>query len=138
MNNNKKVKINLNSIPKKELKGEIKTIYRKKLLEKFLKILDIKELEGSTILFDTLKNPNIINQLFKYVNELKKVYKSDKLTSLHKNAISKQQFPGVNIVRQILKDNGYQMNSRVQSMGYNGKHKVVQRYYIITKINNKI
>ena len=42
-------------------------------------------------------------------DKLKDVFPSSKLTSLHTNAIKKQSFPGVNIVRQIFKEMGYKL-----------------------------
>ena len=130
----KKIIIDSNKLKKKDLKGDLKKKFKIELLKKFMLIVGLKSLNNQIILFDKLTDPKIVTKLRKEVNNLKKVYQSDKLTSLHKNAKTKQKFPGINIFRQILKENGFKMVPRVQSMGYNGSQKIVKRSYLIQKI----
>ena len=130
----KKIIIDSNKLKKKDLKGDLKKKFKIELLKKFMLIVGLKTLNNQIILFDKLIEPKVITKLRKEVNNLKKVYQSDKLTALHKNAKTKQKFPGINIFRQILKENGFKMIPRVQSMGYNGSKKIVKRSYLIQKI----
>ena len=65
-------------------------------------------------------------------------YKSGKLTSLHKNNETHQKFPAINMVRQVLKCNGFKLTPYVVSIGYDqdtGK-KLTKRYFNIHKIEN--
>lgn len=74
----------------------------------------------------------------KTIPELRKIYSSSFITSLHINAEKKQKWPLINIVRQILKINNYSMRPFRKSNGYdnNGKKKVI-RYFRLEKIKNK-
>ncbi len=108
---------------------------QKNLLAKICKIIGIQgHPHGKLIPFDTLNDPHIIKELFTLQDTLKEVFPSSKLTALHSNAIDKQQFPGVNIVRQIFKEMGYRLKSINISDGYLGTKKLLRREYQILKI----
>lgn len=108
---------------------------QKNLLAKICKIIGIQgHPHGKLIPFDTLNDPHIIKELFALQDTLKEVFPSSKLTALHSNAIDKQQFPGVNIVRQIFKEMGYRLKSINISDGYLGTKKLLRREYQILKI----
>jgi len=89
---------------------------------------------GKSVSFDTLNDPHVIKQLFSLQDILKEVFPSSKLTALHSNAIDKQQFPGVNIVRQIFKEMGYKMRPINISDGYLGSKKLLRREYQFLKL----
>lgn len=106
-----------------------------------INIPDINGLDGLNITRDNLLSTNIINIYQSKKNEIKEIgYSSSKLTSLHNNNNEKQQFPSINMLRQLLKCNNFKLKPYVKSMGYDkssGK-KIVYRYYIIHKINNDL
>lgn len=105
------------------------------LFSKICKIVGIQgHPQGKLIPFDTLNDPQIIKQLFSLQDILKEVFPSSKLTALHSNAVEKQQFPGVNLVRQIFKELGYKMKPINISEGYVGTKKILRREYQILKI----
>ena len=119
-------------VPKnKRLPEELKEIERQSLLEEFKKILNLETLEHNEVEFDILTQTDTIKNLFALTPRLKKCYPSDKLTSLHYNATSKQRFPGVNILRQILRIHGYKMRPVVRCMGYDKGRKLIKRSYLI-------
>lgn len=89
---------------------------------------------GQAISFDKLNDPSTIKDLFAIQEALKDAFPSSKLTSLHSNAIDKQSFPGVNIVRQIFKEMGLKLKPHNYSEGYLGKKKLLRREYNIIPI----
>lgn len=106
------------------------------LFSKLCKIININSsnLIGIAIPFDKLQDDNVIKKLYDIQDKLKEVFPSSKLTSLHTNAIKKQSFPGVNIVRQIFKEMGYKLRPVNTSEGYIGKKKILRREYHIEKL----
>ncbi len=117
-----------------------------KIIQEMLSLIninvnDINSLEGLNINRENLLSTNIINLFQSKKNDVKELgYSSSKLTSLHSNNNEKQQFPGINMLRQLLKCNNFKLKPYVKSMGYDkssGK-KIVYRYYIIHKINNDL
>ena len=115
-----------------------------KLLVDIFQAIDIKitnrEDLGNIILRqDTLKDRNLIEELYRKAPNLKSFYNSSKLTCLHKNSLDKQKFPAVNMYRQLLKCNNFKMEPYVVSKGYNkysGK-KIVERFYRIKDLGEK-
>ena len=108
---------------------------QRELMVKICKIIGINgHPQGKMVSFDTLNDPHVIKELYGLQDLLKEVFPSSKLTALHSNAIDKQQFPGVNIVRQILKEMGYKMKPINISDGYLGTKKLLRREYQILKI----
>ena len=106
------------------------------LFAKLCKIININSSNpiGIAIPFDKLQDDNVIKKLYDIQDKLKEVFPSSKLTSLHTNAIKKQSFPGVNIVRQIFKEMGYKLRPVNTSEGYIGKKKILRREYHIEKL----
>jgi hypothetical protein len=106
------------------------------LFAKLCKIINIDSRNpiGIAIPFDKLQNDNVIRQLYDIQDKLKDAFPSSKLTALHSNAIKKQSFPGVNIVRQIFKEMGYKLRPVNTSEGYIGKKKILRREYHIEKL----
>ena len=115
-----------------------------KLLVELFDAIDIKvktreDLLNIILRQDTLKDRNLIEELYRKAPNLKSFYNSSKLTCLHKNSLDKQKFPAVNMYRQLLKCNNLKMEPYVVSKGYNkysGK-KIVERFYRIKELKNK-
>jgi hypothetical protein len=97
-----------------------------------------KDLFDVLIHRDDLLRVDIEQRLAEFVDSLKEKYKSSMLNCLHKNRETKQKFPAINLIRQILKCNGYQLKPLVFSKGYskhNGK-KLVERNFKIVRLGN--
>ena len=109
------------------------------LLLKLLKIINIDIDEKDSLLNytferDILLDQNVIDKYYEMIKNLKKNYTSDILTCLHTNSTIKQRFPGINMLRQILKCNGLKLKPKVVSMGYIGDVKMVKRFFTIVSI----
>jgi len=97
---------------------------------------DIKneeDLTNLTLTVESLKNPELIQNLYSIIPTVKSKYKSTSLTCLHKNSMEKQKFPAINFIRQILKCNGYLLNGYYICNGYNKQNgaKLLNRFYNI-------
>ena len=108
---------------------------------KFLKKCDLikeneEELEGLVILRDSLLSKDKYEEVKAHINELKKIHSSSALTALQSTALKNQRWPLLNLVRQILRANGYIMRPNRQSNGYDddGRKKYI-RYFIIEPEN---
>ena len=66
------------------------------------------------------------------------IYKSNYYNFIHGNSNTKQKFPSINLLRQILKSNGLKLYPYYKSFGYDiNRKKIVQRYFIIKLINSE-
>jgi len=115
-------------------------VERECLMNKLLKELGIDSIddglkECKEIDFNKVNDKELVLKYYKMINDLRQVYPSKYLTSLHENSLDMQKFPGSNMLRQILRYNGYDMRPLVRSMGYKNKKKIVKRSYIIEKKN---
>ena len=124
----------VHAIKEKNVQKKYKILFLKELKS----ILNIRKLEKEIISFESLTDPMVVKKLQKNAKKWKNIFSSSKLTSLHSNATDKQSFPGVNIVRQILRELGYKMIPIVKSNGYHGKKKLVKRYYLITRSHSSM
>lgn len=111
---------------------------KQELLVKLLNLMkiecnNIKEALGTIIEQSQIKNFELDKTCFGYVEELKKFYKSNMLNCLHKNSLSKQKYPAVNMLRQILKCNNIKLKPFNVCNGYNKStgNKIVKRFYKI-------
>jgi hypothetical protein len=106
------------------------------LFSKLCKIINIDSANplGNDIPFEKLQDDNVIKKLYDIQEKLKDAFPSSKLTALHTNALKKQSFPGVNIVRQIFKEMGYKLRPINTSEGYVGRKKILRRVYHIDKL----
>ena len=86
---------------------------------------------------DTLIDPEKYKVAKEKICDLKKFFSSSFLTSLQENAQKKQRWPLLNLVRQLLKVNMYEMKPIRKSDGYtkDGKKKYI-RFFLIQKVNN--
>ena len=91
--------------------------------------------EEQLILRETLLNDAIYKSLKNSVVELKKIFSSSALTSLHKEATSNQKWPLLNLVRQILNVYGYHMKPIRKCDGYtpDGVKKFTRFFQIVKK-----
>ena len=93
------------------------------------------DLFGVLIDRDMLLRVDIEHKLSSMIDTLKIKYKSSKLNCLHKTRDHKQKFPGINLIRQIFRCNGYHLKPVVYSRGYckhNGK-KITERHFKIVR-----
>lgn len=67
---------------------------------------------------ETLLSVEKYDKVKKYIPELKKMFSSSALTSLHKTAETNQKFPLLNLVRQILHSYKYELKPIRKSDGY--------------------
>ena len=105
-----------------------------------LEIIDIsyQQLENTILLErDIFLNHDKYNEIKEIIPKLKEVFSSSFLTSLQKNAINKQKWPLLNLIRQILKKLNYTMIPIRKSNGYTqeGK-KIFKRFFLIKHLNN--
>ena len=93
---------------------------------------DYKMLDGMLIPRDTLLSQEKYENIKEDLVKMKKMYSSGALTALQKSAEAKQKWPLLNLVRQILKSNNYNMEPIRKSNGYTkeGKKKYL-RFFII-------
>ena len=98
---------------------------------------DYKMLDGMLIPRDTLLSQEKYENIKEDLVKMKKMYSSGALTALQKSAEAKQKWPILNLVRQILKSNNYNMEPIRKSNGYTkeGKKKYL-RFFIIKKIKS--
>ena len=74
--------------------------------------------EDQLILRDPLLDAMVYNSIKKQFPELKQIFSSSLLTSLHKEAGKTQKWPLLNLVRQILHGYKYEMKPIRKSDGY--------------------
>lgn len=104
-----------------------------------LKILNInykiENIEGTLIERSILMDNTKYNNVKEKIPMLKKIYSSSFLTSLQNNALERQKWPLLNLIRQIFKARNYNMKPIRRSNGYTkaGK-KLYKRYFKIEKI----
>ena len=115
---------------------------RKFFLKKLMASIDIdfqqlEDLYGIEFSRDLLLSSKVITELLKLKEPLKSVYHSDMLSCLHNNSQSKQRFPAICMIRQILKAQQLKLSPRVKSKGYDkltGK-KEVTRHFVIEPLD---
>ena len=97
-----------------------------------------KELFAIMVQREVLLSEDVLEKLRNMVSRLKGKYKSDGLNCLHQNREIKQKFPGINLVRQIFKCNGYHLKPIFYSKGYckhSGK-KIMQRNFKVVRLTD--
>lgn len=90
-----------------------------------INISNIDNLIGTIIYRETLLNQNIYNDIQEDIPTLKLILKTTFFTSTQKNAVIKQNWPLLNLIRQILKIYNIYLEPKRISAGYtsNGKKK---------------
>ena len=99
-------------------------------------IHDLDQMNGMYLERAFLLNDDIYKRVKEKIAGLKQYFSSSLMTSLQENADSKQKFPLINIVRQLLKVKFYRMEPIRKANGYDksGK-KLYKRYFLIKKMN---
>lgn len=111
------------------------------LLVMFFSNLDIEcigginGIEGSIISRDILLDKTKYERARLFLPKLKEVFSSSYITSLQNDIEHKQRWPLINLVRQILKQYGYNLIPKRLSDGYTkeGKKKF-RRFFVISKM----
>jgi hypothetical protein len=98
------------------------------------------ELDGMMVPRELLINSTKYDTLKEKIMELKKIYSSSCLTGLQNDADTKQRWPLLNIVRQILNVHHYEMEPIRKSDGYTleGVKKFRRYFFIKKRINQQI
>jgi len=100
-----------------------------------IQISNIDELSGMIIPRETLLSDQSYNLIKKNIDKFKKYFSSSTMTSLHINAEETQRWPLINLIRQILKANNFNMLPIRKSNGYDkNKKKMFKRFFKIQKI----
>lgn len=98
----------------------------------------LNDLDGYMIPREQLLCLEKYNLVKEYISELKKIYSSSFMTSLQKNAIEKQKWQLLNLVRQILNIHHFKMIPIRKSNGYTPEGvKKYKRFFQIKKIEIK-
>jgi len=99
---------------------------------------EFSQLDGMLVPRDILLSKEKYELIKDDIEKMKKLYSSGSLTALQKNAFESQKWPLLNLVRQILKSNNFQMNPIRKSNGYTkeGKKKYL-RFFMIKEIKSK-
>tara|TARA_B100000131_G_C17552534_1_gene383241 strand:+ start:88 stop:465 length:378 start_codon:yes stop_codon:yes gene_type:complete len=119
------------------MSGDKQTI--KEFLNKCSIVFDeFSQLDGMLVPRDILLSKEKYELIKDDIEKMKKLYSSGSLTALQKNASESQKWPLLNLVRQILKSNNFQMNPIRKSNGYTkeGKKKYL-RFFMIKEIKSK-
>ena len=84
---------------------------------------------------DLLLNQDTYNKVREKIPDIKNVFSSSYLNSLHKHAQDKQKWPLINIVRQLLNSIGFKLIPIRKANGYTkDKIKLYKRFFIIQKL----
>ena len=96
---------------------------------------NISDLDGLMIPREQLLSDLKYDEIKKLIPELKKIYSSSFMTGLQKNADKNQKWPLLNLIRQILYKNGYEMMPIRKCDGYTlDKIKKYKRFFLRKKI----
>ena len=100
-----------------------------------LKCKTLQELSGKQIPREVLLDLNLYNNLYDSISELKEIYSTTKTTCLQSSAETNQKWPLLNLVRQVLKLNKFNLLPIRVSDGYakDGKKKY-KRYFLIKEM----
>tara|TARA_B100000809_G_C15073210_1_gene506858 strand:+ start:245 stop:616 length:372 start_codon:yes stop_codon:yes gene_type:complete len=109
-------------------------------IKELLDVIDLQidtynDLYSLTIPRKVLLAEDTIHKFTSLKDNIKSKYKSDYLNCLHNNSILKQQFPAINMLRQLLRCNKLHLYPFVVCSGYNVKGgKIRERFYKIKDI----
>ena len=113
---------------------------KKKQIKDFLslcgvEVSDLENLDGYIINRDTLLSLDTYKKIQPKIADLKTIYSSSYHTSMHVDAVKKQRWPLLNIVRQLLLGVGYRMCPRRLSDGYSEEGKKrYRRIFMIERV----
>lgn len=111
---------------------DVISTYKLDILDKLLGLIGVSVNDiPVTVPASIFDDASLLAKFKEYVPAAKKFYSSDKLTALHANAFSKQKTPGLNLIRQILKENGYEIRSKLDRI-------TSEKQYLIRKVKTPI
>ena len=100
-----------------------------------IQIDTINSLDNFIFERDLLLNKDTYQKVKLNIPEIKNVFSSSYLNSLHKHAEDKQKWPLINIVRQILNSLGFKLVPIRKANGYTkDKQKLYKRFFKIQKL----
>jgi len=110
---------------------------KKDLALELLKLLGISSFqEQKYITYTDLQNPMVLKKFRMMFPALKTVFKVSSIRALNINSWNRCKHPGVNLLRQILKDIGYKLHLINEYQGNkNGKKSYNTKYIIISSCN---
>lgn len=102
-------------------------------------IIDKKEetLENIYIKRDKLIAIELYEKMEKAIKKLKRKFSTSSITSLQESAKQKQKWPLLNLIRQLLKLNGFIMTPIRKSAGYNASGKKKYDRYFFIELKDK-
>ena len=96
---------------------------------------NIEQINDIQISRESLLDTELYNDVQEYIPEFKQIFSSSSHTALQSSAQQNQQWPLLNLVRQILKSIGYKLEPKRLCDGYdNNNKKKYKRIFIIRKI----
>ena len=97
----------------------------------------LSELDGIEIGRDELLSDEKYKKIKEMIPQLKTIYSSSYMTALQKTASSTHKYPVINILRQVLKTCGYNLNPKRVSNGYTKAGvKLYKRSFVIKQTSN--
>lgn len=102
-------------------------------------IIEQKEetLENIYIKRDKLIAMELYDKMEKAIKKLKRSFSTSSITSLQETAKQRQKWPLLNLIRQLLKTNGFVMTPIRKSAGYNSSGKKKYERYFFVEFKNK-
>lgn len=100
-----------------------------------INIKNIRQLLYMKISRDIFLKEDLIKKCYKKIHDIRKLYPSDILTSLHNNSVNKQKFFAINLFRQLLNTFNLHLKPIVYSNGYDSQKKklTIREFVIIPK-----
>lgn len=97
--------------------------------------VSIQSLDNIMFERNILLNQDTYEKVREKIPEIKKIFSSSYLNSLHKDAMDNQKWPLINLVRQILNSIGFNLTPIRKANGYTkDKQKIYKRFFKIQKI----
>ena len=97
--------------------------------------VSIQSLDNIIFERNILLNQDTYQKVREKIPEIKNLFSSSYLNSLHKNAMDNQKWPLINIVRQILNSIGFKLVPIRKANGYTkDKQKIYKRFFKISKL----
>jgi hypothetical protein len=102
-------------------------------------VIDKKEetLENVYIKRDKLIAAELYEKMEKAIQKLKEKFSTSSITSLQESAKQRQKWPLLNLIRQLLKINGFVMTPIRKSAGYNASGKKKYDRYFFIELKDK-
>jgi hypothetical protein len=105
---------------------------RRELALELLKIVGVDDFTtNSSITYEILQNTDVLKKFKQVIPALKTVYKVSNVRCLNEKNWDKNKHPGVNLLRQIMKENGYKLHLINEFKGSNGEKKLYSTKYVL-------